>query len=111
MARTDWLPIECPVGGGEAWVHMRTRLFVIKSLEVHDNETWCHVSVSGRGRLPTWEELRAAKNEFIGRERLAVQVLPPESEYVNCHPYVLHLWSRTHGPRLVPDFRDEMGLV
>lgn len=42
--------------------------------------------------LPSWEDLRRVKDIFIGREVEAYQVLPKESEYVNVHPFCLHLW-------------------
>jgi hypothetical protein len=33
-----------------------------------------------------------AKDEFWGPEDEVVQYHPKRSEYVNCHPHVLHLW-------------------
>ena len=66
------------------------------SIENHGK--WEHLSLSRPDRLPSWDELREAKNEFFGRQAMAVQILPPESEYVNLHPYVLHLWRFLGGP-------------
>lgn len=57
-----------------------------------DGKRWLHVSCSRRDRLPSWEDLREVKDRYIGKEKLAVQVLPPQSRYINIHPYVLHLW-------------------
>jgi hypothetical protein len=35
------------------------------------------------------------KDMFWDTEETVVQYHPPESEYVNTHPYVLHLWRQT----------------
>lgn len=53
-----------------------------------------HVSVSvvGEKRCPTWEEMNYIKNLFWLPEECVLQYHPPQSEYVNDHPYVLHLW-------------------
>ncbi len=71
-----------------------------------DGKRWLHVSLSRPNRLPTWRDLRTVKDIFVGRERLAVQVLPPQRDYYNFHPYVLHLWSCIDGDP-VPDFRHD----
>lgn len=59
-----------------------------------DGGGWEHVSVSvnGESRCPTWEEMCLVKSLFWDEEDCVVQYHPPKSEYVNCHPYVLHLW-------------------
>jgi hypothetical protein len=69
-----------------------------------DGKRWVHLSVSYPDRLPTWEDLVYAKELFMGRESRALQVIPPRSEYINLHPYVLHLWSCIDGD-VTPDFR------
>jgi hypothetical protein len=86
--------------------HTRAPLTVIATVkrERGDGRRWLHVSVSHARRLPTWEDVREVKDLFIGRERRAIQVLPPESEYVNVHPRTLHLWHCLDGDGL-PDFR------
>lgn len=53
---------------------------------------WEHVSVSAPRRCPTWEEMCFVKDLFWTEEETVVQFHPPKSEYVNNHPYVLHLW-------------------
>lgn len=60
-----------------------------------DGLGWEHVSVSipGAKRCPTWEEMCAIKNLFWDPEETVVQYHPRASQYVNCHPYVLHLWK------------------
>ena len=53
---------------------------------------WDHVSVSFNHRCPTWEEMCEIKKMFFYPEEVVVQYHPAESEYVNTHPYCLHLW-------------------
>lgn len=57
---------------------------------------WEHVSVHiqeyGKQRVPTWAEMCAVKDIFWSPEETVVQFHPPKSEYVNNHPFVLHLW-------------------
>lgn len=54
---------------------------------------WEHASVSLRTRCPTWDEMCMIKNIFWGEEEAVMQIHPPASEYVNIHPYCLHLWK------------------
>ena len=53
---------------------------------------WEHVSVSTAVRCPTWEEMCHVKEIFWDPEDVVIQLHPPRSEWVNCHPYTLHLW-------------------
>lgn len=64
---------------------------------------WEHVSVHmeetrrGKQRTPSWEQMVKIKDIFWGPEEAVVQFHPPQSEYVNNHPHVLHLWKWTKG--------------
>lgn len=57
---------------------------------------WEHVSVAPgsphREKCPTWDEMCAIKDMFFDEEETVVQYHPPKSDYVNNHPYCLHLW-------------------
>ena len=56
---------------------------------------WEHVSVSilaAPSRTPSWDEMNFIKAKFWDDEDCVVQFHPPRSDYVNCHPGVLHLW-------------------
>jgi hypothetical protein len=61
---------------------------------------WEHVSVhaynNSRLRTPTWKEMSYVKRLCWDAEDVVVQFHPRESEYVNCHPHVLHLWRPKH---------------
>jgi hypothetical protein len=61
---------------------------------------WEHVSVSlldFPSRIPGWTEMCFVKDQFWEEEEVVVQYHPRLSEYVNCHPGVLHLWRRVDG--------------
>jgi hypothetical protein len=57
-----------------------------------DGMGWEHVSVSLPTRCPTWEEMHHVKHLFWRNDEAAMELHPPESEYINNHPYCLHLW-------------------
>jgi hypothetical protein len=45
-------------------------------------------------RCPTWEEMCQVKALFWDPEDCVVQFHPPASQYINCHPFTLHLWRK-----------------
>jgi hypothetical protein len=59
-----------------------------------DGGGWDHVSVSPRNakRCPTWNEMCEIKKMFFEPEETIIEYHPPESDYINIHPYCLHLW-------------------
>ena len=63
-----------------------------------EGDGWEHVSIhayqSGgkRQRTPTWREMSYVKDLCWDAEDVVVQFHPRKSQYVNCHPHVLHLW-------------------
>lgn len=93
-----------------AWTKIGDDLMVLCSQSVEaDGRMWFHVSMSRPTRLPTWQDVRRVKDAFIGKDQKAVQVFPPQSEYVNIHPHVLHLFHCMDGD-VLPDFRRGTGL-
>lgn len=54
---------------------------------------WEHVSIDGKHRMPTWEEVCHLKDMFFSDDECCVQYHPPKSEYVNNIPYCLHIWK------------------
>jgi len=56
---------------------------------------WEHVSVSLKNRLPNWEEMSYVKSLFWDEEEIVIQYHPPKSQYINNHPFCLHLWRNT----------------
>jgi hypothetical protein len=72
---------------------------------------WEHVSVSLPTRCPTWAEMAFIKSVFWDADDTVVQYHPPESEYVNNHPFCLHLWRPIEKqiplpPSILVGFRD-----
>lgn len=59
-----------------------------------EGQGWEHVSVSLPDRCPTWGEMCKIKGLFWGDEDLVIQLHPPKSDYVNNHPFCLHLWRK-----------------
>lgn len=57
-----------------------------------DGDGWDHVSVSLPNRCPWWSEMCLIKSLFFNDEEMVIQIHPKKSEYVNHHPYCLHMW-------------------
>jgi len=69
-----------------------------------DDKRWLHVSVSRKNQdIPSWACMSEVKDVFIGPERTALQVMPPQAKHVNIHQGCLHLWCCLDGD-VVPDF-------
>ena len=62
-----------------------------------EKQEWEHVSVSLPNRCPTWAEMCFVKALFWEDHEAVIQFHPPQSEYVNVHPYCLHLWRHKDG--------------
>jgi hypothetical protein len=56
---------------------------------------WEHASVSFPDRCPTWDEMSLVKSVFWDEDACVVQYHPPKADYVNFHPFCLHLWRPT----------------
>ena len=60
-----------------------------------DGSGWDHVSVTlSEPRCPTWEEMCQIKDIFWDCEDVVVQYHPAKKDYINNHPYCLHLWRK-----------------
>jgi hypothetical protein len=68
----------------------KVKLYCIAS----DGLEWDHVSVTAYclDRCPKWEEMCYVKSLFWDDDNCVIQYHPQASEYVNVHPYCLHLW-------------------
>jgi hypothetical protein len=72
--------------------------------EVPESLGWEHVSVQAirpnqkDSRVPTWKEMAFVKDLCWDADDVVVQFHPRQSEYVNVHPSVLHLWRREGFP-------------
>ena len=68
----------------------------ILAVDAHEESVWEHVSVSTSRRVPNWQEMCFVKNLFWSEDEWVVQFHPAKVDYVNMHPFTLHLW-RTVG--------------
>lgn len=80
-------------------------MYVIAS----DGMGWEHVSVSRKDRCPTWEEMCKVKELFWDEEDTVLQFHPPKSEYVNNHPFCLHMWRKI-GENIETPFKHLVGI-
>jgi hypothetical protein len=89
---------------GKLWQHLLYPLTVISSVsQESDGKRWLHVSFAHQKRMPNYEEITSVKARFIGKDKYAMMVFPPEDKYVNLHQYCLHLWHCLDGHPL-PEF-------
>lgn len=103
-----WKQIVAPLPENQTvYEHKLIQLRVIISIsDLKDGSKWFHISVSRPDRCPSWDELMKIKNEFLGEEREAYQVLPKKSDHVNICGYCLHFWARVDGKRVVANLQD-----
>jgi len=101
----NWRVVE-EKGDGRRYLRHDQLSVIISGRRPGDGRRWIHLSLARPDRLPNWTEVVAVKELFLGRERYAVQVIPPRDRYVNIHPYCLHLWSCEDGHPL-PEFSIE----
>lgn len=69
---------------------------LIAQVMASDGYDWDHVSVTiqykGKNIMPTWDQMCLIKDMFWDESEAVFQIHPPKSEYVNNHPYCLHMW-------------------
>lgn len=70
-----------------AWKFMGCTVVVSK-----DAGLW-HLSISRKDRLPNYDELKSARYQYLPDVKYAVQIFPPEEDFVNLHSFCLHLWE------------------
>ena len=84
-----FIPKQKGIDGGNGWVTLKGKsLYVIYS----NGGNWEHVSASMHDRCPTWEEMCTIKDIFFKDDECCVEYHPKKSDYVNVHPYCLHIW-------------------
>jgi hypothetical protein len=65
---------------------------IVSPGDANENIPWEHVSVSCANRCPNWPEMSYVKDLFFDAEETVMQLHPPRSQYINNHPFCLHLW-------------------
>ena len=51
-----------------------------------------HCSVSMPTRCPSWEQMCVMKELFWKDDEVCMELHPAKKDYVNNHPYCLHIW-------------------
>ncbi len=82
-----------PMAGMVAWSGPKglTALATIDETEAFG--PLLHVSFSYPNRLPGWEEIKAIRAAFYPADVDVMMVLSAEEDYVDVHPYTLHLFQ------------------
>lgn len=105
-APAGWHTVPWP-GSGFMWERLfGSRISVIEDVDIKaDGKRWLHVSVGApKNKLPSYEDLQAARKAFIGEDREAYMVFPTKDRYVNIGN-VLHLFACLDDPEgVLPHF-------
>ena len=101
----NWTPLDQDGSQGRRWIVSGVMTVICSVLTYPDGKRWIHVSCARKTRIPDWDDLKHVKEIILG-DRFAVQIFPPKDEYVNLHPFCLHLYSpEDQNYRPCPDFR------
>lgn len=57
-----------------------------------DAGNW-HLSISHPAKIPPYEVLKKARYRYLPNDVTMAQLFPPKEQFVNIHPYCLHLWE------------------
>jgi hypothetical protein len=65
-----------------------------------DKMGWKHLSISNAQsrKLPSWTVMGRVKDAFFADDEWCCQFFPAKEEYVNDHPWCLHLWVSLDEP-------------
>ena len=58
----------------------------------HSSAGW-HMSIANHHRLPTWDEIAAARYALIPNDVDMAMLLPPVERYINLHDNCFQLWE------------------
>lgn len=105
LGKKDWC---VPVIWHDAWQidnkHEKGRILVSYWFPgLVPTKDWIHASISFRDRMPTYEELKLM-HYAVFPEGYAYQIFVPSDNHVTFHDNALHLWGRTDGKPVLPEF-------
>lgn len=107
LGREEWLPPE-PFGpdGWKCDARDGVRRVIVTTSDLPDTEgqEWTHASISHVSRMPSYDELCQLHAAVWGTDGYSYQVFAARSSHVNIHEHALHLWGRSDGARVLPDF-------
>lgn len=52
-----------------------------------------HLTLCGRGKLPTYEDLKTARYKFLPNDCYMAEIFPPKEEFINIHKYARQLYQ------------------
>jgi len=95
MKNLDELQKNCLARGEDGGAYRFQSPFRKLELDViaSNGDGWDHVSVSTCRGCPRWEEMCYIKNKFFNESECVIQYHPAKENYVNNHPYCLHMWK------------------
>lgn len=105
LGRKDW---DVPESWSDGW-NFENKHEIGRILVTHwwdgdkFSEEWIHASIAFKSRMPTYDELKKMY-ESVFPEGYAYQVFVPSDRHVTFHDYALHLWGRTDGKPVLPEF-------
>lgn len=74
-----------------------------------NGQEWDHVSVTihkknggSVKKCPSYQEMMMIKEKLFSEEDVVFQLHPREEDYINTHPYCLHLWKPNNCNMVVP---------
>lgn len=71
---------------------------------------WVHASMSRKGRVPDYADLKLL-HAAVFAGGWAYQVFAPPADHVNIHEHVLHLFGKSDGSMVLPDFTGGTGSI
>lgn len=83
---------QCQVSDGMNWEHVSVSL-IKEVVKVFNKRIGRNRKIEIVERCPTWNEMCFIKSLFWDDEEPVMQLHPPKSQWVNNHPYCLHLWK------------------
>lgn len=90
--RTGYMASDDSYGCNGAFLFKRKKNKPDLKVIASDQMGWEHVSVSTKVRTPTWGEMCFIKGIFWDEDDCVIQYHPPKSQYINNHPFCLHMW-------------------
>lgn len=106
LGRKQWQP---PIQfGPDGWclAHINRSTSVIVTAAEFDGVEYVHASVADRNQMPTYDDLVLLHRAVFG-DGYAYQVFAPRDQHVNIHQHALHLWGRSDGKPVLPEFGNE----
>jgi hypothetical protein len=107
LGRKEWFPAEPYGPDGWCFGSVDMTRSIIASCAWMEGVEWIHASIaySDHETMPTYDDLVLLHKAIFG-EGYAYQVFTPPDEHVNIHETALHIWGRSDGKPVLPEFGD-----